>query len=151
MSPAEITSYLHKNIPLTAAMGVEVESRDASGLVLVAPLEPNHNHLGTAFGGSLSAIATLAGYGVVWLALGDPDAHVVVGDGTLRFRRPVTKTIRAICRPSSSEVMPHFREEFTRNGRGRLKLQVTIEEDGEVAVEFEGTFIARRSVKPPAA
>ncbi len=144
MSPAEITSYLHKNIPITAAMGVEVESSDAEGLVLIAPLEPNHNHLGTAFGGSLSAIATLAGYGVVWLALGDPDAHVVIGDGTLRFRRPVTKSIRAICVSPEPPVMQHFREEFDRAGRGRLRLQVTIEEDGEVAVEFEGTFIARR-------
>ena len=30
-------------------------------VVLTAPLEINHNHLGTAFGGSLAALATLAG------------------------------------------------------------------------------------------
>ena len=144
MSPVEITTYLHKNIPITAAMGVEVESSNAEGLVLIAPLEPNHNHLGTAFGGSLSAIATLAGYGVVWLALGDPNAHVVVGDGTLRFRRPVTKAIRAICVSPAPQVMQHFRDEFARTGKGRLRLEATIEENGEVAVEFEGTFIARR-------
>lgn len=150
MSPAEITAYLHKNIPITAAMGVEVESSNAEGLVIKAPLEPNHNHLGTAFGGSLSAIATLAGYGLVWLALGDSKAHVVVGDGTLRFRRPVTGEIRAICRPPASQVMRHFCEEFERTGRGRLRLQATIEENGEVAVEFEGIFVARKFVKPPA-
>ncbi len=56
-----IESYLHREIPITAAMGIRVESYNEKELVLTAPLEPNHNHLGTAFGGSLSAIATLAG------------------------------------------------------------------------------------------
>jgi len=144
VSPAEITAYLHANIPLTQAMGVEVESSDVDALVLRAPLEPNHNHLGTAFGGSLSAIATLAAYGVVWLALGDGRAHVVVKDTSMRFRRPVRSDIRAVCRLPEEETMRIIREEFSQKGRARLHLRAVIEDAGDPAVEFEGTFVATR-------
>src|SRR5690606_33240492 len=62
MTGPETEAFLHAKIPLARAMGVRVERCDSEGLVLTAPLEPNHNHLGTAFGGSLAALATLAGY-----------------------------------------------------------------------------------------
>jgi len=77
---------------------VRVESFADGQFVLVAPIEKNHNHLHTAFGGSLSALATLAGYGFLWLELRDPKVHVVIKESAIRFRRPVHGDIRAICR-----------------------------------------------------
>ena len=52
MTPREIEQFFYTKIPLTAAMGVRVESYDGETLVLTAPVDANHNHLGTAFGGS---------------------------------------------------------------------------------------------------
>ena len=66
-------------------MKVRVASWDEERLVLTAPLAPNHNHLNTAFGGSLSAMATLAGYAMIWLELGQGDGHVVIRDSAMRF------------------------------------------------------------------
>lgn len=140
----ETEVYLHEQIPLTQAMGVTVESWDGTRLVLQAPLEPNHNHLGTAFGGSLSALATLAGYSLLWLMLGDREAHVVVRDSHIRYRHPVRGTLRAACSRPDDAVMQVFRRQFNETGRARLPLQVTIEEDGKICVEFEGTFVAMR-------
>ncbi|RYD25022.1 MAG: hypothetical protein EOP86_27860, partial [Verrucomicrobiaceae bacterium] len=74
----ETGDYLHRQIPLSRAMGARVETYDGETLVLTAPAELNHNHLGTAFGGSLSALATLAGYGLLWLELGSRDSHIVI-------------------------------------------------------------------------
>ena len=51
------------DIPLTRAMGLRVESLGEGGIRMNAPLEPNVNDKGTAFGGSLAAILTLAGWG----------------------------------------------------------------------------------------
>ena len=93
----EIEHYLHSQIPLSLAMGAQVESWDGERFIVTAPLEPNHNHLGTAFGGSLAAIATLSGYGLLWLALGDRSAHIVIRSSTMNYRRPVRRGIRAIC------------------------------------------------------
>lgn len=143
MTAAKITVYLHEKIPITKAMGVVVESSGEEGLAIRAPLALNHNHLGTAFGGSLSAIATLAGYVFIWVMLKDEKAHVVVRDGTSHFRRPVRGDIRAVCHAPDAETMRAFYDDYARNGRARLKLRTEIEDGGSVAVEFEGTFVAQ--------
>lgn len=134
--------FLHDQIPLSKAMGVRVESFDDGQLVLTAPLAPNHNHLGTAFGGSLSAIAVLAGYGSLWLQLDDRNAHIVVRRSSIQYHHPVRESIRAICKRPDAASLAAFRNQFSQKGRARLSLQVTIEEAGRVCVEFEGVFVA---------
>jgi len=140
----ETEAYLHEQIPLTRAMGVTLESWDGSRLILHAPLEPNHNHLGTAFGGSLSALATLAGYCLLWLVLGDRQAHIVIRDSTIRYRHPIKGALRAICRRPAEDEMEAFQRQFAETGRARLSLHVTIEDAGKVCVEFAGSFVAMR-------
>ena len=78
-------------------MGLRVVAHGASGFVVEAPVALNSNHLRTAFGGSINAVATLAAYGFLWLELNDAAAHVVVAESSIRFLRPVRETIRAIC------------------------------------------------------
>ena len=138
----ETEKFLHEKIPLTRAMEVRVESDDEHQLTLTAPLSANHNHLGTAFGGSLAALAMLAGYALLWLELGDRDAHIVISESTLQFRRPVCGELRATCR--RPEGLAVFREIFAAKGKARLKLEVTIESKGEIAVAFSGTYVAKR-------
>lgn len=143
-SLAETERFLHKKIPLSLAMGVRVESFEDNALIVTAPLEPNHNHLGTAFGGSLSAIAMLAGYGMLWLEIKDRDCHIVVRSSTIDYRRPVRGQLRAVChRPGESE-LGHLREMFLKKGKARIHLQVDVVEDGEVCVAFEGVYVVLR-------
>ncbi|WAC17917.1 YiiD C-terminal domain-containing protein [Luteolibacter sp. SL250] len=136
--------FLHEQIPLTRAMGVRVARFDEEGLVLTAPLEPNHNHLGTAFGGSLSAIATLTGYALLWLELGDRDSHIVIKGSSLKFRHPVRGEIRAVCPRIDAEALAAFRGKFARTGKAGISLRVAIVENGVECVEFEGLFVALR-------
>ena len=138
----ETEHFLHEQIPLTRAMGVQVESYDGETLVITAPLEPNHNHLGTAFGGSLSAIATLTGYSLLWLMLGDRTAHIVIRESTIRYRRPVRRVIRALCQPPDAATISDFKTLFAETGKARMNLQVTIQEEGQICVEFSGEFVA---------
>ncbi len=140
----ETEKFLHEQIPLTRAMQVRVESYDAQQLVLTAPLAPNHNHLGTAFGGSLAALVMLAGYGLLWLELGDRAAHLVISESTLKFRRPVRALLRATCRRPGEAKMAAFKAEFAAKAKARIRLVVAIEEEGQTAVEFTGTYVAAR-------
>jgi thioesterase domain-containing protein len=141
---AETERFFHGKIPLTKAMGVRVESHDSGGLVLTAPLDANHNHLGTAFGGSLAALATLAGYGLLWLELGDRNAHIVIRRSELDYRHPVTGPLRAICRKPPEAELATFRTTFAKAGKARIRLEVTVEEAGRVCMTFVGTFVAIR-------
>ncbi|MFZ0710649.1 MAG: YiiD C-terminal domain-containing protein [Terrimicrobiaceae bacterium] len=138
----ETEEFLYEQIPITRAMGVRVAAYDGRQLTLVAPIAPNHNHLGTAFGGSLSAIATLTGYGFLWLELSDRTCHLVIRRSSLSFCRPVRKEIVAICRRPDEEALSAFKAAFSEHGKARIGLDVTIEEDGFVAVEFQGLFVA---------
>jgi thioesterase domain-containing protein len=136
--------FFHSQIPITRAMGVRVVEYDGGQLKLAAPVELNHNHLGTAFGGSLSAIATLAGYGLLWLELDDKSCHLVIRKSSLSFNRPVRREIIAICRRPGAEELCVFKTGFAERHKARISLTVTIEEDGLVAVEFSGIFVALR-------
>ena len=138
----ESTAYLHEQIPLTQAMGVEVAAYDRTQLVLTAPLALNHNHLGTAFGGSLNALATLAGYALLWLELKDRTAHIVIRKSSIQFHHPVHGELRAECRVPNETALAEFHQAFARKGKARLELRVAIVEEGTVAVEFTGTFVA---------
>lgn len=140
----EVEAFLHAQIPLAKAMGVQVDAYNEEHLILTAPLEPNHNHLGTAFGGSLSAMATLAGYSLLWMALGERDSHIVIRDGSIHYRHPVTSEIRAICRRPEPVTLARFRKHFERSGKARIRLTVHIEQEGRVCVEFTGMYVAMK-------
>ncbi|GAA5116152.1 thioesterase domain-containing protein [Luteolibacter yonseiensis] len=138
----ETEAFFHAQIPITRAMGVAVERFDAEALILTAPLAVNHNHLGTAFGGSLSSIATLAGYGVLWMLLDDRNCHIVVKSSSVEYLCPVHGDIRAIARCPDETTFAAFKNRFGKKGKARIRLHVTIEEGGETCVGFEGIFVA---------
>src|ERR1700704_1592820 len=105
----EAERYFHEQIPITRAMGLRVAANDENGFVVEAPVALNSNHLRTAFGGSINAVATLAAYGFLWLDLNDARVHVVVAESSIRFLRPVRETIRAICRQPDAKELDAFR------------------------------------------
>ncbi len=147
IEPREIEQFFHAKIPLTAAMGVRVESYDAQRLILTAPLDANHNHLGTAFGGSLAALLILSGYGLLWLELGEAESHIVVRKTSLDYRHPVRDTPRAVCVRPATDELAAFKVTFARRGKARIELHATIEQGSEVAVEFRGVFVALRPAR----
>ena len=147
MSPVpallEAERYFHQQIPITRAMGVRVVAHDENEFIVEAPVALNSNHLGTAFGGSINAVATLAAYGLLWLELRDHAVNIVVAESSIRFLRPVRETIRAIClRPNSAE-WAAFQTRFAEKGKAHITLRVNVVEGDQTAAEFEGIFVAR--------
>ena len=126
-------------------MGLRVVGNDDNGFAIEAPVALNSNHLRTAFGGSINAVATLAAYGFLWLELNDASAHVVVAESSIRFLRPVRETIHAVCSRPTPDALIAFRAEFAASGKARIHLRVKVVEAGLTAAEFEGVFVARRT------
>ena len=141
---AELEQFLHEKIPLTVAMGVHVAECSDARLVLTAPLAPNRNHVQTAFGGSLHALATLSGYSLLWWLLRQPEAHIVIRESTIVYERPVKGDLQAICYSPSPRELARFLRSFARKGKARITLETVIEYNAEIAARFRGVFVALR-------
>jgi len=145
MSPhREMEELFYDKMPITRAMGVRVEEYDGRRLVLTAPLRENANHLGTAFGGSLHALAVLSGYGLLWLELRDTESDIVIRDSSISYDRPVRGDLRAACVRPEEKTLDAFKRRFHHKGLARIVLTATIDDAGVTAVRFRGTFVALR-------
>ncbi|MGE0354541.1 MAG: YiiD C-terminal domain-containing protein [Gemmatimonadales bacterium] len=145
MSPslAALRHKLRTEMPITEHLGVRVVGHDDGCLVLSAPLSANVNHKGTAFAGSLNAAATLACWGVVWLAVRDAGrrAHVVIQDSSIRYLRPVAGDFEAVaCAPAAAQLKALLAA-LDRRGRGRVSLTAQVRDDRGIAVEFHGRYV----------
>ena len=133
-----------EGIPLASAMQVEIRRLDERVLELAAPLAPNRNHMGSAFGGSLQGLATLAGWGVTLIAAGDPDRqHVVIREAQMRFFTPVSGELLAAAAMPSAAAIAAFHGALAERGRARLTVAVEVRGPGDsVAARFVGEFVA---------
>ena len=145
MTTRGLEAFLHEKIPLTKAMGLHVAESNARRLVLEAPLAANVNHLGTAFGGSLHALPTLACYAALWTLLREAglDGHVVVKRSAANYRQPVKARLRAVCVRPTPAVVAEFIADLRRHKKARMELTAIVEgTGGKPAVEFSGSFVA---------
>ncbi len=134
-------------MPITGAMGIDLASLADAALVLAMPLHPNRNHKGTLFAGSLSALATLAGWSAIWLLVRDAGetAHVVIQDASIHYRHPVRTNATAHCPLPDPATRHKLLTTFRRRGRARVPLQVTVHDaDGEVVATFSGRYVMHR-------
>jgi thioesterase domain-containing protein len=135
---------IDREIALAKPMGVIVESADGERVVLRAPLAPNSNHKGTAFGGSLYALAVLAGW--AWasrdLAARELDADAVIQESNMRFLTPVHGELRASVEIPAADKVEKFHRMLARAGRGRIHLRVDLYHGKILAAVFDGLFAA---------
>lgn len=133
-------------MPVTQRLGVRLVDIRHGAVLLRAPFAANTNHAGTAFAGSLNAVATLSGWATVWLLLRERDIHaqVVIQDSSVRYLRPVTGDFEAVCAPPSHEATRHLVESVARRGKGRIELAISVHDDRGEAVQFRGRYVAIR-------
>jgi thioesterase domain-containing protein len=144
--PAYGQAYLQRRItsefPLARHIGIVVERADDGGIVLCAPLAPNANDKGTAFGGSLFSVAVLTGWAWVarYLAAANIAADAVIQESTIRYILPVQGEMRASLTPPGTSHIEKFKKMLQRAGRSRIRLEVSIRLGQTSATEFEGVY-----------
>jgi thioesterase domain-containing protein len=142
--PPYLQARIDGEIALAKHIGVVVERADDRELVLSAPLQPNGNHKGTAFGGSLYCVAVLTGWAWAtrYLAMRGIAADAVIQQSTVQFLAPVHGELRAhLAAPGTAEI-DKFRRMLERAGRGRIQLRVELRQGPRAAAKFEGMFAA---------
>lgn len=138
---ARLQDDLHRLIPLSAAMGVRVVELSEHTLILDAPLAANHNHAGTAFAGSLYALASLAGWALLRTVFHRAGLapQLVLGRGEMRYLRPVSHDLVATARLPADEQTPLV-QRLRAGRRARCGLEIAGPDDG--AAVFLGRFYA---------
>lgn len=144
MTPAELQTYLHAHIPLSKAMEVEVIAATPDGIELSAPLAPNVNHRGTAFGGSIATLATLAGWSLLRVRLGDyaPLPHLVIQRSSMEYLLPIEGAFSAAVSYPAEADWTDFLARLEARGRARLNLAVEVFADRQLAARMTGVFVA---------
>jgi len=138
----ELERIWHTEIPISAAMDIRIHSYANDVLEVHAALAPNVNVHGTAFAGSLYAVAALTGWGLTWLQLRKRNlpGHIVIAEGSIRYVRPVDGEIVARCAFDAATHEAPFAK-LASTGRCRFTLECSI--GGDAAV-FAGQYAVRR-------
>lgn len=136
------------SVPILEAMGIRVVEVRSGHVVAELPPEPNVNHFGVTYAGSLFSVAEMLG-GVLSLASFDFDGELagcvpIVKESTIRFRRPAVGVVRASASLADAEVA-RVRHDALETGKGEFVLEAALTDaQGEVVATTVGTYQVRR-------
>ena len=126
-------------------MQIRIAAARDGRLHLHAPLAPNVNDKGSAFGGSLVSLMTLAGWGLAtWqLARAGISADVYVADSSVRYLAPLYDALEAEAWLEDGD-WETFISTFRQRGRARCRIaaRITLPHGGEATV-LSARFVAK--------
>lgn len=132
-------------MPPARALQPVVAGYAGGRLRLTAPLSANVNDKGTAFGGSLASLMTLAAWGLTTLQVAQAglEAEVYVADTQLRYLAPLRGDLVAEAWLDSDEGRDGFLATLRSRGRARTTLQAQVLlPDGAVAAQATSRYVA---------
>ena len=149
-----LIQFIRDEIPLARAMDLQLGRHDMDTLSLHAPLAPNVNDKGCAFGGSLVSLMTLSGWALVELALRrrQLDCDVFVAESGVRYLAPLWQDFRAEARLAAEADWSSFFGTLAARGRARISVDCVVPgEDGQPAATLAARFVAKRRNRTPPA
>ena len=118
-----------RDIPLLTAMELSFVDYGDLTLTMEAPLAPNINNKGTAFGGSIASICLFGGWAVATLSFidsGIDNTEIVVFRNDMTFERPARGLLTVKARVDADEfnaVLARLKDGDT----GRIRFDVNVE------------------------
>ncbi|MGE0633702.1 MAG: YiiD C-terminal domain-containing protein [Pseudobdellovibrionaceae bacterium] len=140
-----IEEEILQKIPVLNAFGVEVEKLSQDECWVRIPLEPNHNHKGTAFGGSLYAVSIAACYALLYKSQKDAcvvNWDLVIAKGEVEYLAPVQFDFYVVAKMNFSkwEAVVRKLQKNQKPGRLNIKAEVRVQRDGPALCIFNGEF-----------
>ena len=141
----EFEAECHREIPLLDAMQLSFVGYENMALTMEAPLAPNINNKGTAFGGSIASICLFGGWAVATLAFterGIDNTEIVVYTNEMTFERPARGLlrVRAYLEPAGFGACL-ARLEAGDPGRMRFDVNVELFHDDERCATMRGIYV----------
>jgi thioesterase domain-containing protein len=140
----DIVNYLEKAIKIIEKMGMRILDFQKQSVKIMLPKEPNVNHIGTVYAGSLFSLADFAG-GVLFFSAYDLRKYYpLLKEVTITFKRPATTdiTVEASMNPEQAEGIKKIADE---TGKADWTLDLELKDDqGNVCCIVHGNFQMRK-------
>jgi thioesterase domain-containing protein len=144
-----LTATIHREIPITQHLGVDILSLDHSTIKVEAPLQNNINIHGTAFAGSIYSIMSITGWAMTaqlsQVYLGQLHT-VVLKEANIKYLRPLTDNIIARAE-IKTDAIKTFKEQFFLKNKTRANLEVECYQNKKLAAVFNGEYVVLQSTK----
>ena len=146
MEREEIVRILESQISLYKHLGLTPVEINDGRAHFRANLKDHFNHKGTAFGGSIYAVAVLAAYSLVLAVLKEhqiPTENIVIAKGEIRYLRPIEGDFDAICEFPSEYAREEFIEDLREQKSIRYELTTNVFRGDELCAELKGLFVIK--------
>ncbi|MGP4871861.1 fatty acid biosynthesis protein FabY, partial [Klebsiella pneumoniae] len=112
---AQLQQAWYQHIPLSEKMGVRIQQYTGQKFITTMPEAGNQNPHHTLFAGSLFSLATLTGWGLIWLMLRERHlgGTIILADAHIRYSQPISG------RPSAIADLGSLSGDLDRLARGR--------------------------------
>ncbi|WP_286234616.1 bifunctional GNAT family N-acetyltransferase/hotdog fold thioesterase [Thalassotalea sediminis] len=132
----------HRTIPLSKAMGMQTDFYDGDQFITHCDFAMNKNLHDTMFAGSIYTLATLSGWGWVYLTLLSETikGDIVLAEGKIEYLRPIAQSANAIVQRKNThgDLMS-----FSRDGKASFHIDVEVLSGDKVAAKFSGKYVVK--------
>lgn len=143
-----LVEFMREKIPLARAMDVRLAECRDDMLGLCAPLAPNANDKGCAFGGSLVSLMTLNGWALVELPLRERGlaCDVFVGESKVKYLAPLWRDFRSEARLADGSDWSIFFATLEARGKAAVGVDCIVPADDGTrpAATLSARFVAKR-------
>jgi thioesterase domain-containing protein len=135
----ELVNVWHQTIPLSKAMNISISYYDQTKLVTTCDEIFNKNLHNTMFAGSIYTLATLTGWGWVYLLIQQQkiSGDIVLADANIRYHAPIEGIAFA---ETNLELSPGNIEHSQSQKKMKLDVEVRIMSGEKIAATFKGLY-----------
>ncbi|GAA03017.1 bifunctional GNAT family N-acetyltransferase/hotdog fold thioesterase [Photobacterium leiognathi] len=136
----ELQTLWQQQIPISDKMGIKINQYTGYRFEVSALFNANLNPNEFMFAGSIFTMATLAGWGFIWLLLKERglEGNIVLVDSHIRYSSPVTERPKAV---STVENLRGDIDRLAKGRKGRISIDVNVYSGTNIASSFTGTYL----------
>lgn len=136
----QLQNTWYQTIPLSKAMNIEISFFDQQQIVTQCDPIFNKNIHHTMFAGSIYTLATLTGWGWVYLLLEQNgcEGDIVLADAKIEYKAPI---VGAVCAKTDVTRVQGNIEPLQNARKARISLQVDVMSGDVVAAKFSGRYV----------
>ncbi|HPR54988.1 MAG TPA: YiiD C-terminal domain-containing protein [Deltaproteobacteria bacterium] len=136
--------FLEQAVNIISQTGVKIVSLKKRYARIMLPFEPNINHIGTIYGGSLFILAEFSGGVIYYVSFDHTKFYPIVKEVFIQYRRPATGDVYLDVELSSEQV-DGIQNSAESHGKQDWTMELEIkDESGQVCCSVRGTWQLRR-------